>query len=222
MMVERNLIEAIYSENLNDMEVEQLEKRVILAPINKKTLEMNRSIIAKLQDVPHTFYSSDSIISEDQNDLQIYPPEFLHDLIPSGMPPHALMLKKGIIVMLLRNFNPKQGLCNGALAYQLLHENFISAKIVSECNPGGVVFLTRIELAPNDVNLPFVLKRRQFPLIPAYAMTINKSQGQTFDQVGIYFDEPVLSHGQLCVALSRYRNPNHIKIFTKTSEAQGK
>ncbi|GBM03479.1 hypothetical protein AVEN_42606-1 [Araneus ventricosus] len=110
IVVEENLFKAIYSENLNDMEVEQLSKRVILAPTNKKTLEMNRPIIAKLQDEPHTFYSSDSIISKDQNDLQNYPPEFPHDLTPSGMPPHALMLKKGVIVMLLRSLNPKQGL----------------------------------------------------------------------------------------------------------------
>ncbi|GBO34033.1 hypothetical protein AVEN_263276-1 [Araneus ventricosus] len=103
MVVEANLIEAIYSENLTDIEVEQLAKRVILAPTNKKTLEMTRSIIAKLQGEPHTFYSSDSIISEDYNDLQNYPPEFLHDLTPSGMPSHALILKKGVIVMLLRN-----------------------------------------------------------------------------------------------------------------------
>ncbi|GBM97746.1 hypothetical protein AVEN_144329-1 [Araneus ventricosus] len=82
MVVEENLIEAIYSENLNDLDVEQLAKRVILAPTNKKTLKMNRSITAKLQDEPHTFYSSDLIISEDQNDLQNYPPEFLHDLTP--------------------------------------------------------------------------------------------------------------------------------------------
>ncbi|GBO36156.1 hypothetical protein AVEN_234051-1 [Araneus ventricosus] len=223
MVLEENLIEAIYSKNLNDMEVEQLAKRVILAPTNKKTLEKNRSIIAKLQDEPHTFYSSGSIISEDQNDLQKYPPEFLHDLTPSGMPPHALMLKKGVIVMLLRNLNSKQGFCNGTrLSITGLHDRPTSAKIVSECNPGGVLFLTRVELAPSDVNLPFVLKRRQFPLIPAYAMTINTSQGQTFDQIGIYFDEPVFSHGQLYVALSRSRNPNHVKIYTKTSEVQGK
>ncbi|GBN06003.1 hypothetical protein AVEN_256004-1 [Araneus ventricosus] len=110
IVVEENLFKAIYSENLNDMEVEQLSKRVILAPTNKKTLEMNRPIIAKLQDEPYIFYSSDSIISEYQNDLQNYPPEFLHDLTPSGMPPHALMLKKGVIVMLLISLNPKQGL----------------------------------------------------------------------------------------------------------------
>ncbi|GBM18998.1 hypothetical protein AVEN_1610-1 [Araneus ventricosus] len=60
MAVEENLIEAIYSENLNDMEDKQLAKRVILAPTNKKTLELNLSVIAKLQDEPpHIFYSSD-------------------------------------------------------------------------------------------------------------------------------------------------------------------
>ncbi|GBM21500.1 Cyclic nucleotide-gated olfactory channel [Araneus ventricosus] len=79
-----------------------------------------------------------------------------------------------------------------------------------------------IKLATSDVNLPFVLNRRQFPLIPAYTMTINKSQGQTFDHVGIYLDEPVFSHGQLYVAPSRSRIPNHVKIYTKTSEVQGK
>ncbi|GBN83044.1 hypothetical protein AVEN_39396-1 [Araneus ventricosus] len=94
------------------------------------------------------------------------------------MPPHALILKKGVIVMLLRNLNPKQGLCNFIrLSITGSHENFISAKIVSECNRGGVVLLTRIELAPSDVNLQFVLKCRQFPLVPAFAMNINNSQG---------------------------------------------
>ncbi|GBO26285.1 hypothetical protein AVEN_121127-1 [Araneus ventricosus] len=161
MVLEENLIEAICSENLNDMEVEELAKHVILAPTNKKTLEMNRSIIAKLHGQPRTFYSPDSIISEKKNDLQNSPPEFLADLTPSGMPPHALMLKKGVIVMLLRNLNPKQGLCNGTcLLITCLHENSISQKIVSECNRGCVVFLPRIELAPCDVNLPFVLKSR--------------------------------------------------------------
>ncbi|GBN86434.1 hypothetical protein AVEN_38087-1 [Araneus ventricosus] len=94
-------------------------------------------------------------------------------------------------------------------------------QIVSECNRGDVVFLPRIKLATSDVNLPFVLNRRQFPLIPAYTMTIKKSQGQTFDHVGIDLDEPVFSHGQLYVALSRSWIPNHVKIYTKTSEVQG-
>ena len=43
-------------------------------------------------------------------------------------------------------------------------------------------------------------------------MTINTSQGQSFDALGIYFRKPLFSHGQLYVALSRCKNPNNIFI----------
>ncbi|GBN72370.1 hypothetical protein AVEN_49282-1 [Araneus ventricosus] len=130
------------------------------------------------------------------------------------------MLKKGVIVMLLRNLNSKEGLCNGTrLSITGLHENFLKAKIASECNLGDVFFLTRTELGPSDVNLPCFLKRRYFPLIPAYAMTINNSQGQTFNDVGVHLDEPFF---YLYVARSRSRIFNHLNIYTKTYEVQGK
>jgi ATP-dependent exoDNAse (exonuclease V) alpha subunit len=57
------------------------------------------------------------------------------------------------------------------------------------------------------------LKRRQFPIIPALAITMNKSHDQTFDQVGIFLNEPVFSHGQLYVALSHSKTKENVKVL---------
>jgi ATP-dependent DNA helicase PIF1 len=100
--------------------------------------------------------------------------------------------------------------------------NLISAEILTGSHRGDIVTIPRIDLAPSDKSLPFIFKRGPFPAIPAFAMTINKSQGQTFDHVGVQLAEPGFSHGQLYVALSRARNPNNIKIAVTRTELQGK
>lgn len=55
--------------------------------------------------------------------------------------------------------------------------------------------------------------RRQFPIRLGYALTINKSQGQSFDYVGIYLPIPVFGHVQLYVALSRCTSREKLKIL---------
>ena len=53
----------------------------------------------------------------------------------------------------------------------------------------------------------------QFPVQPAFAMTINNAQGQTFrNKVGVYLHKDVFCHGQLYVALSRVTDPNKINV----------
>jgi ATP-dependent DNA helicase PIF1 len=44
-------------------------------------------------------------------------------------------------------------------------------------------------------------------------MTVNKSQGQTIPNVGVYLPAPVFSHGQLYVAISRATARTNIKIL---------
>ena len=222
MIEQTNLIEAVFGRNINILTPTELSKRVILAPTNKNILQINRQIIDKQNGSSKIYYSTDSLQSDDENDVNTYPVEYLYTLNPSGVPPHVLCLKKGTIVMLLRNLNPSKGLCNGTrMIVKELHESFIICEIISESHKGDNVCIPRIDFAPSDSNFPFILKRRQYPLIPAFAMTINKAQGQTFERVGVHLSNPVFSHGQLYVALSRSRYPDFIKILIEPMEGQG-
>ena len=111
------------------------------------------------------------------------------------------------------------GLCNGTrLIITNLFDKLIDAKILTGNNIGHKFFIPRIALTAIENKWPFIFKRRQFPIRPCYAMTINKSQGQSLNQVGIYLSEPVFTHGQLYVALSRVTSKNHLKILINNSD----
>ena len=73
--------------------------------------------------------------------------------------------------------------------------------------------IPRIPLMPKDNDYPFKLTLRQFPVRLAFAMTINKSQGQTFrGRVGVFLPDPVFGHGQLYVAAPRVVHPDNIRF----------
>lgn len=70
---------------------------------------------------------------------------------------------------------------------------------------GRYVLIPRIDTYYKQ-DLPLTLKRRQFPDRLYFAVTINESQGQISERVGICLNDPIFSHGQLNVALSRERS----------------
>jgi hypothetical protein len=218
----KSLIKDIFGDKLTPETVEGFSKMAILCPKNSDVDKINEEVLKILEGESQTYLSTDSIVDQTDEDEQNYQIEFLNDLTPSGMPPHKLNVKIGAIVMLLRNLNTKRGLCNGTrLAIEDLKPNLIIAKVLSGSAEGEKVFIPRIDLAPTDTDLPFVLKRRQFPVKLAFAMTINKSQGQTLEKVGIFLPEPVFSHGQLYVAMSRVRQSCDLKIQIIPGPQQG-
>jgi ATP-dependent DNA helicase PIF1 len=125
-------------------------------------------------------------------------------------PLHELKLKIAVPVILLRNLSPPRGLCDGTrLGVNRVQQRIVECEILSGQHAGTHVWISRIPLAPSsDANLPFDLNRTQFPLRCAFAITINKSQGQSLTHVGLSLTEAVFSHGQLyhiCRIVSSHR-----------------
>ena len=97
--------------------------------------------------------------------------------------------------MLIRNLDQSEGLCNGTrLTVTRMPNHVIEAKIISGTHVGNTIYISRMSLSPSQSPWSFKLIRRQFLVIVSFVITINKSQGQSLDYVGLYFPNNVFSH----------------------------
>lgn len=212
VQTKNELIESVFPDILNNyLNHDWLSNRAILAAKNVDVDLINYQIQQLLPGDLMSFKSIDATVEE--NEAVNFPIEFLNSLDISGMPPHNLRLKIGSPIILLRNLNPPK-LCNGTrLVIKRITGNVLEATILTGKFKGEIVLLPRIPMIPSDSPIPF--KRLQFPIRLAFAMTINKSQGQTMSICGLDLENPCFSHGQLYVACSRVGRPSSLFVLTK-------
>ncbi|XP_028093771.1 uncharacterized protein LOC114293854 [Camellia sinensis] len=183
----------------------------ILSPKNETIDDINKLLIKRFPGNMEEYLGIDE--TDDTSQQSRYE-NFLNFLFPAGLPPHRLLLKKNCPILLLRNIDPSEGLCNGTrLICSHFDMHVIVAEIAVGTCKGKIVFLPHIPLQPSDDKMyPVQFTRRQFPIRLCFAVTINKAQGQTLDVVDLVTNgrglpRPILPNG----ARSFYGRPDKIE-----------
>uniref|UniRef100_A0A0G4HEZ5 ATP-dependent DNA helicase n=1 Tax=Chromera velia CCMP2878 TaxID=1169474 RepID=A0A0G4HEZ5_9ALVE len=187
--------------------------RAILAPKNDDTNEINRVATEMYPGAEREYKSVD--VSSDPEMGHLLVPEFLNGLQPSGLPPHKLRLKRFMPLILIRNLNKTRGLANGTrLILLYMGDKYLQCRVITGPRTGKEVLIPRLNLETEQKGKQaFKFHRRQFPVLPAFALTINRSQGQTLERMGLCLASEVFAHGQGYVALSRCGEEEGAKIF---------
>jgi ATP-dependent DNA helicase PIF1 len=143
--------------------------------------------------------------------------EVLRALKSSGVPSGELKAKLGCPLILLQNHNVQCWLCNST---RLTLTGIWRPVLQVQLPNSGYELLLWINFTAEKQGVPWVLQRRQLPVKLAFALTINKSQGQSLDEVGVDLRRPVFTHGQLYVALSKTTSVQCDKILMDSQVAR--
>ncbi|XP_076068345.1 uncharacterized protein LOC143040798 [Oratosquilla oratoria] len=204
------LVNKVYDDiENNHLNASYFEKRAIISPTNDDVDSINSMIYEKSEE-EEVVYNSVDTATENDTDIQT---SVFNALTSPSLPLHQLKVKIGSVLMIIRNICPPK-LCNGSrIIVTNLKKNVIVGKILGGSYGGEQVLIPKITLEAQDTPVPF--KRKQFPVKLSYAMTINKSQGQTFERCGLLLDSvQCFAHGQLYVACSRVTNWNSLIVYT--------
>ena len=186
-----------------DFRPDRDEKYITLTSHNKQADQINEQELYKLNSAKFTYKA----IVEDEFPENMYPVEF------------ELNLKEGAQVMFLKNDLIQKRYYNGKIG---VIKTLTKDKIIVDCDG------TEIEVGTETWdNSRYTLNRAdgkleqetlgtftQYPLRLAWAITIHKSQGLTFEKVMIDAGA-AFSSGQVYVALSRCTSLNGIVLLSK-------
>jgi ATP-dependent exoDNAse (exonuclease V) alpha subunit len=188
-----------------------------LASRNDDVDDINYDILQQFPGEEHVFQSADFIRNNEGHGAEgalMYPMEYLNSINCSGLPLAKLRLKVGCPIMILRNLNPADGVCNGTRGIVTqCRTRVLEVRLLTGENAGKRVFIPRMGMEPTDTQVPFRFCCRQFPVRLSFAMSINKSQGQSVKHVGLALSEAVFTHGQFYVAISRVTSVHNLKII---------
>ena len=181
-------------DNLNDSLVDNFEMdegKIILTTTNARASGINQNYLKQL--------SSEEFSYQAQATGQFY-----KELFPTD---EVLKLKKGAQVIMIKN-DPEKRWVNGSIGtIHDIAEKKIKVKINHKIYEVKKEKWDRIQYSYDD-DQQEVLENvtgsfKQYPMRLAWAITIHKSQGQTFEKVIIDMSQGSFAPGQLYVALSR-------------------
>jgi hypothetical protein len=216
--IAQNLNEAIDRVFGDDVTADEYIGKVILAYTLQQCSIVNDAVFEKIYGDINYSFAADDLSECLQPDC--YPCEYVASLAIHGCPPAMLPLKIKARYMIMRNLNPPD-VCNGIMAELIRFTRFnCSLKLLSGAGKGSIICLPRCTfyVASEVSGLPFNFKRRQFPITPAYCLSVHKSQGQTLQVIGMVGDSDAFSHGQLYVAMSRVGSWSQFVFYSPRAE----
>ncbi|CAB4061231.1 unnamed protein product [Lepeophtheirus salmonis] len=150
-------------------------------PARKDVALQTENVVALNNRVTEMFYgeekvhlSADIVINEQHE--QYVAVEYLNTINVSVIPPHILRLKIEMAVLLIRDIDQVNNLCNGTrLIIIRFQPRILDCEIASSGNAKQRVFIPRIPFIPSHKKFSMEFKRVEFLVISAFAMPINKS-----------------------------------------------
>ena len=151
--------------------VKYLRSRAILACLNSTVAELNESVLKMVCTDEKLYTASNVSVDATGQGLNLSSEDMAKLVIP-GMADHYLAIKPLMVVLLMRNLNAREGLCNGtrALVLQTL-DSQLHVLLLDGRFAGDTHFIPYINFQ-DDRGWSFSLRRTQLPVRPGFAMTV--------------------------------------------------